>query len=395
MKANNVTFCELAYRMVGVLKDQASYYLTSYSAISAGIDERGEEISAALTLRTNVSLSAPLEGQFKSTAPVAAFLDGTLFTIIIFLGILSAMLLYSLMLSDVDSKTYDYAMLRALGFRKRMLVVMIIEQSLGFSVPGLAFGILVAWQLNLALRQVVFIAAQNYMTYSMATSAVAIGVAFGLMMPMVANYLPIRAAMGKNLRTSLDLSRRSGGEITAKVQRLQDVGMDPVQFGVALILVTVGFVTYYLVPYAFVEGQLSLVFTLLNLLLVMIIIGLTLICVLVFPMLEQLLLWLTLNTCCRRDRRFAAVVEKNMEGHRKRNSKTSILFTLAIAFLIFSASSFHLIATLIEKTALSLLGADLYGIAVNGYMTEIPIAAFLDEQKERGLVADYAFVCTA
>ena len=107
--------------------------------------------------------------------------------------------------------------------------------------------------------------------------------------------------MGKNLRTSLDLSRRSTGEITAKVQKLQDIGMDPIQFGVALILVTVGFVTYYLIPYAFLKNELSLVFTLLNLLLVLIIIGLTLICVMIFPMLEQFLLWVTLNTCCRRD----------------------------------------------------------------------------------------------
>ena len=83
-----------------------------------------------------------------------------------------------------------------------------------------------------------------------------------------------------------------------------------------------------------------------------------------------------------------------MEGHRKRNSKTSILFTLAISFLIFAASSFRLIATLIEKTVLSYLGADLYGIALQGYMTEVPIAEFLDVQMERGLVFDYAFVST-
>ena len=126
-RENDVTFCKLAYQMIGVLKDQASYYLTTYSDIREGIDVRAEEITGRLTLNTNISISAPLESQFKSTSSISAFLDGTLFTIIIFLGILSAMLLYSLMLSDVDSKTYDYAMLRALGFRKRMLVVMIVE----------------------------------------------------------------------------------------------------------------------------------------------------------------------------------------------------------------------------------------------------------------------------
>ena len=67
------------------------------------------------------------------------------------------MLLYSLMLSDVDSKTYEYGMLRALGFRKSMLAGMIVEQSLGFSIPGLILGVIIAWILNVMLREIVFI----------------------------------------------------------------------------------------------------------------------------------------------------------------------------------------------------------------------------------------------
>ena len=78
-------------------------------------------------MNTNVSISAPLEQQFEGTSLIKSFLDGTLITIIIFLALLSAILLYSLMLSDVDSKTYEYGMLRALGFKKNMLVGMIVE----------------------------------------------------------------------------------------------------------------------------------------------------------------------------------------------------------------------------------------------------------------------------
>ena len=70
------------------------------------IEERADEITTALTLNANYTLSAPLETQFKATSYIRSFLDGTLMTIIIFLGVLSGMLLYSLMLSDVDSKTY-------------------------------------------------------------------------------------------------------------------------------------------------------------------------------------------------------------------------------------------------------------------------------------------------
>lgn len=46
-------------------------------------------------------------------------------TIVIFLGILSAQLIYSLMLSDVEEKTFEFGMLRALGFNTKNIVTTI------------------------------------------------------------------------------------------------------------------------------------------------------------------------------------------------------------------------------------------------------------------------------
>ena len=218
------------------------------------------------------------------------------------------MLLYSLMLSDVDSKTYEYGMLRALGFRKRMLVGMIVEQSFGFSLPGIFFGVIIAWILNILLREIIFINAQNAMTYELTTSAIVIGVTFGLVMPVIANYLPIRVAMDQTLRNSLDLSKRSDGELGVKVKKLESIGIETNQLIIAILLIVIGFSTYYVIPYAFLNGNMALVTTVLNLLLVLIIIGMTLICVLFFPLLEQALLWVLVNTCCRRDRRLTQVI---------------------------------------------------------------------------------------
>ena len=269
-------------------------------------------------------------------------------------------------------------MLRALGFKKRMLIGMICEQAIGFSIPGLLLGTMIAWILNIELRRIIFVEAQNYLTYELAGNAVIIGVVFGLLMPVVANYLPIKSAMGQTLRNALDLSKRTDGEIGVKIQKLEQIGMDTNQLIVSVLLISIGFSTYYVVPYGFIHNNLSLVSTVMNLLLVLIMMGLSMICVLIFPFLEQLLLWTTLNTCCRRDNKLKKVIESNMDGHRKRNSKTSIMFTLAISFLIFSASSFELLSTLIEKTVLSFIGADLQAIALSGYIHEIPIANFLD-----------------
>ena len=192
----------------------------------------------------------------------------------------------------------------------------------------------------------------------------------------MANYFPIKAALGKNLRTSLDLNRRSLEEVGVKMQKLADVGMSVNQFIVAIMLVIIGFSTYYVIPMAFFKQKQILLFVLLTLLLILIIIGLTFICVLIFCYVEAFLLWLTLHTCCCRDKHVYKIIVKNMEGHRPRNSKTSIMFTLAISFLIFSASSFTLISTLIAKTVESLIGADLCATAAfgdNSFLDEIPI----------------------
>ena len=164
------------------------------------------------------------------------------------------------------------------------------------------------------------------------------------------------------------MNKRTDGEIGVKIKKLEEIGMDTNQLIVAVLLISIGFSSYYVVPYGFIHDDLTLVSTVMNMILVLIMLGLSMICVLVFPFLEQLILWSSLNTCCRRDKKLIKVIESNMDGHRKRNSKTSIMFTLAISFLIFASSSFELLSTLIEKGALSFLGADLQAYAIGGYL---------------------------
>jgi ABC-type antimicrobial peptide transport system permease subunit len=60
------------------------------------------------------------------------------------------------MLSDVEEKTYQYGMLRALGFRNKNLIALISLQSFSFSVPGLLGGLLVAYILNIIARYFIF-----------------------------------------------------------------------------------------------------------------------------------------------------------------------------------------------------------------------------------------------
>ncbi len=78
-----------------------------------------------LSLKSNTSISTPMLDNVKSIDMIRVFLSTALSTIVFFLSILSVQLIYSLMLSDVEEKTYQYGMLRALGFRNKNLIGLI------------------------------------------------------------------------------------------------------------------------------------------------------------------------------------------------------------------------------------------------------------------------------
>ena len=135
------------------------------------------------------------------------------------------MLVISLMLADVEGKTYEYGMLRALGFMKRHLMGMITINSFYFSVPGLILGLTIAAIINVLLREMIFITAKNSLDYALSPMSLFMGISMGFFVPFFANYLPIEAAMDQTLRNSLDLNKRKEESVGVKVQKLEDVGM--------------------------------------------------------------------------------------------------------------------------------------------------------------------------
>ena len=133
----------------------------------------------------------------------------------------------------------------------------------------------------------------------MTAISILVGIMMGTLIPLFANIYPIKTALGKNLRESLDLNKRPTNSVGVKVQKLEDVGMSLNQTIIAFLLVFIGIGTYYVIPMSFLNQDFGSLFFLLNLLLLMVVIGLTLICVLLFKYLERLILWGVLSTCCR------------------------------------------------------------------------------------------------
>ena len=305
-----------------------------------------------------MTLEAPLEKQFKLTSLFKDFMNAVLTAILIFLGILSFVLIYSLMLSDVDSKTYEYGMLRALGFKSEHLVGLLTLQSLSFSMPGLIVGLFTAMIFNVLLRMLIFISALNFSDYDLTAISIFLGFVMGIVIPLFANIYPIKSALGRNLRDSLDLNMRDTNTISVNVQRLEDIGVDVSQTLIAILLVALGIGTYYWIPLTILNLDFGQLFFLLNILLLIVIIGLALLCILFFRLGERLILWILLNTCFKKDRSIHSLILKSMKGHQQRNMKTSIMFSLAVSFSIFASSAFRSLGRMSMTQAASLVGAD-------------------------------------
>jgi len=108
-------------------------------------------------------------------------------------------------------------MLRALGFKSSHLISMITMQSFFYSVPGVILGIGFAFVTNIFLRYFIYVFAHNTSSFELTPMSLWVGILFGLIMPMLAILLPIKQALGKNLRTSLDLNHRTNNEKSVEV----------------------------------------------------------------------------------------------------------------------------------------------------------------------------------
>lgn len=119
------------------MKDREQYYLSR--------PENNErdliKVQKELNLNIDVISTAPVYGTLEQLYYMQLFLQSTFMTIVFFMVLLSVMLIYSLMIADVDEKTYEMGMLRALGLRTASLFQLIMIQSLIFSLPGVVIGI--------------------------------------------------------------------------------------------------------------------------------------------------------------------------------------------------------------------------------------------------------------
>ncbi|KAI9209917.1 uncharacterized protein BJ171DRAFT_609452 [Polychytrium aggregatum] len=267
------------------------------------------------------------------------YFQQALLVVVIVLVFLGCLVIYSVLLTNVSEKTYEFGMLRMLGMSHGHIVNLLISQYLFLAIPGVSVGLLVGFLISLGSNGYIFSLTRIVLAPGLGAVPIALGASMGFAFPLIGITVPIQRALGKTLRDSLDMFHHMALQTSATVQTMESLGVSPTHSLLALVVVGVGLLVYCGSPLAFVLGDTSLFFTIMTTLLIGLIIGLVVIGHALQHPLEHVLAFCIIWGA---DRPLHSVVSKNLTVHRSTNSTASLIFSLCLAFIIFAAAMFDL-----------------------------------------------------
>jgi len=252
---------------------------------------------------------------------------------------LLTLLIYSLLIVSVETRAFDLGVMRMVGMTRGGVVRLLITQTFFYSLPAWVFGLIAAQFLATYLLNEVGRITNTVISPILQPESVLWATIMGLLVPVGAAILPIRKALGSNLNDALDGNRSKVSAIQVTIERSAVGGPPAFLVTAGLILSCFGFLVYYLFPRALLELNLSLLLYIFFGLLGGMLLGLTLLSLNLERSVEHLVAYTLLfwNGASVRTMMF-----KNLIAHRVRNRKTTIMYSLSLAFIIFIIVTFSL-----------------------------------------------------
>ena len=181
-----------------------------------------------------------------------------------------------MMITDVEERTYEFAMLRTLGYKKSSLIVLLVLQALFFSVPATALGFVINYLFTSLAQLLLYWYAGIRLQVQLNQSTIILGLFTGILVPLISNIYPIKQALNSTLRDALDRSRKGVDDLEVQVLRLENSGCNLVQVAGGFVVVGISFLTLYVIPNNVMSMESNTAYFNLNLLLIAVILGIIL-----------------------------------------------------------------------------------------------------------------------
>jgi len=195
---------------------------------------------------------------FKLAHLSVTFLQLIFNLVMLLLFSLSVLLIYSLLMLSVESKSFEFGVMRMVGLSKNNIILLVILQSFMFVIPSIISGFVV----SLTVLQIgkYYAETQLQMDFEAIPSVVSVIQALFLstMIPLLSSVLPIRVVLDRNLNDALDIQRSKTQAVFVNILNKKEANTGPMVL-VGLSITVYGVTIYYLLPLALLSMNLTLV----------------------------------------------------------------------------------------------------------------------------------------
>ena len=209
-----------------------------------------------------LSISMPILSSLYGFRFFSLFLGLILSVILTILFILSTMLIYSLLMISIETRTFELGVHRMVGMTTFGIIKMLLVQASSYSLPAWVVGLIISQMIAAYLSGVLEDRVEVPVGRLLTPYSVLVASFLGLIIPLLAAILPIRTALGKNLHDSLDTQHSKTMGVQFNIERSEDAGLNSAWLAVGSGFVVFGFLIYYLLPLSLLSFNLTLFFNL-------------------------------------------------------------------------------------------------------------------------------------
>ncbi|KPA82246.1 hypothetical protein ABB37_03358 [Leptomonas pyrrhocoris] len=368
-----------------------AYRSTSYNTIRRNVVAWASGVLSPLGFM-QIGRVTPQLGGLWSTRMMSVFLGLIISVILLALAFLSIVLIYTLLTVGIETKTYELGIQRMVGFTNENLVVLVLVNAYAFTIP--------AWIIGLAAGQAVYIGVRQIfinliaVTLPLGVTGAAIGWATlaGLGIPIVASFFPILALVTQKLPDALNTSRSRSVGVIFKIRRNDSSELNGTMFGLGVLLFVFGFLVYFLFPTGLIVMNLSLIFYIFFAVLIGLLAGFVLLALNFERVCQVCISYLLLFA---ESKAVFSFMQKSLSAHRVRNRKTTLMYSLSLAFVIFITVAVQIELSSFTYTARQELGCEVSvftgGMTMHEYWI---VEEYLQDLIESGQVSKYTYEYT-
>jgi len=309
---------------------QDIYMNSNSEKIQQEVIKMSTEITSALGVFPYY-LNLPLSDSISTHKYIQLFLGIILNLIIAVVFILSTILIYNLLMVTLETKTFEFGVIRMIGLSKPGLAKLILIQALSFVIPGIILGIGVSIPLLMYAGNILESKIQVNIPIVPTGKALFWSIILGLIIPIISSYYPMKEALGKDLNLALDLVHSKTNSIQISVEiNSKKIPWPSITFG--LLSAVFGFAIYILLPLSLLSLNVGLLLGMFFAILIGLLVGLSLLSLNLQHIMERII---TTVFFFWTNKSYRSLITKNLTAHKLRNRQTSIMYSLSLGFVIF------------------------------------------------------------